>query len=88
MAGVESRSFDSPDETRTPDKTKVDVVKMGGSTAARLTLEPGWSWGSCIKPVAGTDSCQLGTSASRCPARCTSLTTTEPSSTSSPARRT
>ena len=59
MAGVESRSFDSPDETRTPDKTKVDVVKMGGSTAARLTLEPGWSWEACIKPVAGTDSCQL-----------------------------
>ncbi len=26
MAGIESRDFDSPDETRTPDKTQVDVV--------------------------------------------------------------
>jgi hypothetical protein len=59
VAGVESRSFDSPDETRTPDKTKVDVVKLSNTTAARLTLEPGWSWEACIKPVVGTESCQL-----------------------------
>ena len=44
MAGVEKRSFDSPDESRTPDKTRADVVHMGDTTAARLTLEPGWSW--------------------------------------------
>lgn len=31
-AGVEARDFDSPDETRTPDKSKVDVVRMGGSS--------------------------------------------------------
>ena len=58
MAGVEKLDFASPDETRTPDKTRVDVVRRGGTTAARLTLEPGWTWSSCIKPVAGTDSCQ------------------------------
>ena len=59
MAGVESRQFDSPDETRTPDKTRVEVVRMGGATAARLTFEPGWKWSECVKPVAGTDSCQV-----------------------------
>jgi hypothetical protein len=59
VAGVESRDFDSPDETRTPDKSRVDVVRMGGSSAARLTLEPGWRWSECIKPVVGTDSCQV-----------------------------
>ena len=53
MAGVETRDFDSPDETRTPDKTKVDVVRMGsGTTAARFTFEPGWKWSDCVKPVA------------------------------------
>jgi D-lyxose ketol-isomerase len=31
---------------------------MGDATAARLTFEPGWKWSECIKPVAGTDSCQ------------------------------
>ena len=58
MAGVEKRDFDSPDETRTPDKTRVDVVHVGGTSAARFTMEPGWSWAECVKPVAGTDSCQ------------------------------
>jgi hypothetical protein len=55
---VESRDFDSPDETRTPDKTQVDVVRMGVTTAARMTFEPGWRWSECVKPVAGTESCQ------------------------------
>ncbi len=59
MAGVEKRDFDSPDETRTPDKTRVDVVHVAGTTAARLTMEPGWSWSSCVKPVAGTQSCEF-----------------------------
>ena len=58
MAGVESRSFDSPDETRTPDKTTVEVIRVGDTTAARVTFQPGWKWSECIKPVVGTDSCQ------------------------------
>jgi hypothetical protein len=58
MAGVESRNFDSADETRTPDKTRVDVVRMGGTTAGRFAFEPGWRWSDCVKPVAGTESCQ------------------------------
>ena len=58
MAGVQTLNFDSPDETRTPDKTRVDVVRSGSTTAARMTLEPGWKWSECIKAVAGTDSCQ------------------------------
>ena len=59
MAGVESRDFDSPDETRTPDKTRVDIVNLGGTTAGRFAFEPGWSWSECVKPVVGTESCQL-----------------------------
>lgn len=58
MASVSSKSFDTPDETRAPDKTKVDVVRLGSTTVARLTLQPGWSWSQCVKPVAGTDACQ------------------------------
>jgi mannose-6-phosphate isomerase-like protein (cupin superfamily) len=58
MAGIQSADFDSPDETRTPEKTRVDVVRMGDATAARFTFEPGWKWSECVKPVAGTDSCQ------------------------------
>jgi hypothetical protein len=59
VPGVETGSFDAPDETRAPSKTNVAVVRMGSATVARLTLEPGWSWEECIKPIVGTDSCQL-----------------------------
>ena len=59
MAGVEARTFDSPDETRTPDKTRVEIVRIGSSTAARMTLDPGWRWSVCIKPIVGTASCEL-----------------------------
>ena len=56
--GVEVARFESPDETRTPEKTRIDVVHMGGATAARFTFEPGWRWSEHIKPVAGTERCQ------------------------------
>lgn len=52
------KRFDKPDETRTPSKTKVEVVQLGEKTALRSTFEPGWTWDECVKPVAGTDSCQ------------------------------
>lgn len=58
MASIESKSFDQPDETRTPDKTRVDVVHVGGTEVGRFTFEAGWKWSDCIKPVVGTDSCQ------------------------------
>ena len=58
MGTVISKSFDSPDERRTPEKTTVDAVDLGGVKAARMTFQPGWRWSECIKPVAGTDSCQ------------------------------
>jgi len=59
MAGVEARSFDAPDETRTPDKTKVEIVRMGGTSASRMSLQPGWRWSECIKPIVGGERCQM-----------------------------
>jgi hypothetical protein len=58
MSKLIAKSFDSPDETRAPDKTNVDVVDLGSVKAARMTFQPGWRWSDCIKPVVGTDSCQ------------------------------
>ena len=58
-ASLVRKSFDSPDEIRTPRKTKVEVVDLGGVTAMRGTFEPGWKWSECMKPVAGTESCQV-----------------------------
>lgn len=58
MPGVVGKSFDTPDEIRTPDKTTVAVVDLGDHKAARATFQPGWKWSECIKPIVGTDSCQ------------------------------
>src|SRR5438477_32774 len=67
MAGITKKSFEKPDERRTPNKTELHVVDLGSVKAARATLQPGWRWSECIKPVAGTESCQthhVGTVAS------------------------
>ena len=58
MAGAAKRSLDDPDEVRKPDKTQVEVLSIGDVTVSRATFQPGWSWSECVKPVAGTDSCQ------------------------------
>jgi hypothetical protein len=59
MGQLAAKTFDKPDEVRTPDKAKVDVVDLDGVKAARLTLQPGWRWSECIKPLVGTDTCQV-----------------------------
>jgi hypothetical protein len=59
MAGVEARDFGSPDETRTPEKTKIEIVGVGGGQIGRYTFQPGWHWAECIKPIVNTDSCQV-----------------------------
>lgn len=57
-ATVQKKNLDSPDEVRTFPKGKVQVVNMNGMVAGRATFEPGWKWSDCIKPIAGTESCQ------------------------------
>ena len=56
---IEVKSHDTPDETRTPDKTRVEVVRVGAVTLGRYTFQPGWRWSECVKPVVGTESCQV-----------------------------
>jgi quercetin dioxygenase-like cupin family protein len=56
---LEIKSHDTPDEVRTPNKTRVEVVKLGGFTLGRFIFQPGWRWSECVKPVVKTDSCQM-----------------------------
>jgi hypothetical protein len=55
----EMKSHSSPDEVRSPEKTRVEVVRLPGYTLGRLNLDPGWRWSECIKPIVGTHSCQV-----------------------------
>jgi mannose-6-phosphate isomerase-like protein (cupin superfamily) len=54
----QKRSLDSPDERRTFEKTRIDIVTLDGITFARVTAQPGWKWSECIKPVAKTETCR------------------------------
>jgi hypothetical protein len=55
---TEHRSFTNPDEVRTFDKGKAEIVKIGGAEIGRLVFEPGWRWSEHLKPIAGTDLCE------------------------------
>jgi hypothetical protein len=59
VAGITLKSFDSPDETRTPDRTRVEVVRFPDGSAARFTFQPGWRWSESVKPVVRTESCRV-----------------------------
>ena len=60
MASIEVKSLDSPEETRPfADHGQAAVVHVAGKPVLRGTFEPGWRWSNDLKPIAGTDSCQV-----------------------------
>jgi quercetin dioxygenase-like cupin family protein len=60
VSKLETKSHDQPDEVRTPNKTRVEVVRLKDYTMGRFIFQPGWRWSECVKPVVKTDSCQAG----------------------------
>ena len=44
MSGIVKKSFNNPDEVRSPDKANVHVCDLGDVAAAKMVLQPGWSW--------------------------------------------
>ena len=58
MATIEVKGFGAPDEVRTFEKGRVELVKIGGVTIGRGTFEPGWKWSTHVKPIAKTTSCE------------------------------
>jgi quercetin dioxygenase-like cupin family protein len=61
MADLAGKRFESPDEVRefTDGKGRVELVDLNGHAVGRGTFEPGWRWSEHVKPIAGTDSCQV-----------------------------
>jgi hypothetical protein len=59
-AMCEVKGFGHPDETR-PFKGHghVDVVEVGGRPVGLGSFEPGWHWHDDVRPIAGTDTCQV-----------------------------
>ena len=58
MAQISKKSMSQPDENRTFDKGKLDLVTLGGVMFGRAVLEPGWRWSTSVKPLVNTPSCE------------------------------
>jgi hypothetical protein len=55
---AELKKFNKPDEVREFPKGRLELVKIGGATIGRATLEPGWKWSTSLKPIVKTKSCE------------------------------
>lgn len=53
------KRFEQPDEVRTFEKGKFELVKLGGMTIGRASYEPGWKWSVHVGPTTGEKSCQV-----------------------------
>lgn len=59
-AVVTAKSFDAPDTAKEMPGAKAAVCQLGGGrVASRIIASPGWKWSKCIKPIVGTDLCQV-----------------------------
>ena len=53
------KRFDTPDEVRTFDKGKFELVRLGGMTIGRATYQPGWKWSENVGRELGSASCHV-----------------------------
>ena len=55
---MEVKYFSDPDEVRTFEKGKIELVDIGGRMIGKATFEPGWKWSQHVKPIAKTEWCE------------------------------
>jgi quercetin dioxygenase-like cupin family protein len=53
------KRFEHPDEVRTFEKGKFEIVRIGGMTIGRATYEPGWRWSMHVGPAIDASSCSV-----------------------------
>jgi hypothetical protein len=56
---IEVKSIDKPDERRDFPRGHMEVLNLSELTFGVATFEPGWRWSESVKPIAGTDSCEV-----------------------------
>ena len=57
MIDVILRHFEQPDETRTFELGRFELVTMGGMTIGRATYQPGWRWSTHVGAPVGATHC-------------------------------
>ena len=55
MLEVILKRFEQPDELRTFEKGKFELVRLGGMTIGRATYEPGWRWSEHVGRAVGRE---------------------------------
>ena len=55
---AETKTLNAPEEVRTFEKGRMDLITVAGGLIGRLVLQPGWRWSDHVKPLAGTDLCE------------------------------
>ena len=58
MEKAEVKNFGMPDEVRDFPKGKLELIKVGGVSIGKATLQPGWKWSESVQPIAKTKSCE------------------------------
>jgi class 3 adenylate cyclase len=58
MPQLQRKGFASPDQARTFNHGKIDVVQLGDVSVGRFLFQPGWRWSADVAPITGTRSCQ------------------------------
>ena len=53
------KRFEQPDEVRTFEKGRFEIVKIGSMTIGRASYEPGWKWSVHVGPATGASSCEV-----------------------------
>ena len=53
------RRFEQPDEIRTFEKGRFELVRIHGTTIGRATYEPGWRWSEHVGAATGLKNCQV-----------------------------
>jgi hypothetical protein len=56
---VDLRLFDRPDEVRTFELGKFEIVRIGGMTLGRATYQPGWRWSEHVGKALGATHCHV-----------------------------
>jgi hypothetical protein len=59
MNEVVLKRFEHPDEIREFELGKFEIVRLGGTTIGRATYQPGWKWSAHVRPLAGTEFCEV-----------------------------
>jgi hypothetical protein len=53
------KRFEQPDEVRTFEKGRFEIVHIGGVAIGRATYEPGWKWSEHVGRQVGATRCEV-----------------------------